>query len=39
VITGGAGGLGFEVTRALSKAGASITVAARNPERATRTEK
>jgi NAD(P)-dependent dehydrogenase (short-subunit alcohol dehydrogenase family) len=34
VITGGAGGLGLEVTRALSKAGASITVAARDPRRA-----
>ena len=34
IITGGAGGLGIEATRALSKAGASITVAARDPERA-----
>ncbi|MEU8814928.1 SDR family NAD(P)-dependent oxidoreductase [Actinoplanes sp. NPDC048796] len=34
VITGGAGGLGLEATHALSKAGASITVAARDPGRA-----
>ena len=37
IITGGAGGLGLEATRALSKAGASITVAARDPERAAAT--
>jgi NAD(P)-dependent dehydrogenase (short-subunit alcohol dehydrogenase family) len=37
VITGGAGGLGLEATRPLSKAGASITVGARNPERAAAT--
>jgi NAD(P)-dependent dehydrogenase (short-subunit alcohol dehydrogenase family) len=37
IITGGAGGLGLGVTRALSKAGASITVAARNTERAAST--
>ncbi|PZG12636.1 SDR family NAD(P)-dependent oxidoreductase [Nonomuraea aridisoli] len=34
VITGGHQGLGIEATRALSKAGASVTVAARNPDRA-----
>ena len=34
IITGGHAGLGLETTRALSKAGASITVAARHPERA-----
>jgi NAD(P)-dependent dehydrogenase (short-subunit alcohol dehydrogenase family) len=34
VVTGGHRGLGLETTRALSKAGASVTVAARNPERA-----
>ncbi|GAA2697966.1 SDR family NAD(P)-dependent oxidoreductase [Actinoplanes palleronii] len=37
VITGGTGGLGLEVTRALSKAGASITVAARTTGRAAAT--
>jgi NAD(P)-dependent dehydrogenase (short-subunit alcohol dehydrogenase family) len=34
VITGGHVGLGLEATRALSKAGASITVGSRSPERA-----
>ncbi|MQM27643.1 SDR family NAD(P)-dependent oxidoreductase [Glycomyces albidus] len=34
VITGGHQGIGLETTRALSKAGAAVTVAARNPERA-----
>ncbi|TDD44643.1 SDR family NAD(P)-dependent oxidoreductase [Nonomuraea terrae] len=34
VVTGGHQGLGLAATRALSKAGASVTVAARNPERA-----
>ncbi len=34
VITGGHRGLGLEATRALSKAGGSVTVAVRNPERA-----
>ncbi|SDU87700.1 SDR family NAD(P)-dependent oxidoreductase [Jiangella alkaliphila] len=34
VVTGGHAGLGLEITRALSKAGASVTVAARNPGRA-----
>ncbi len=34
IITGGHAGLGLEATRALSKAGASITVGARQPERA-----
>ncbi|GAB3330029.1 SDR family NAD(P)-dependent oxidoreductase [Micromonospora halotolerans] len=34
VITGGHQGLGLEATRALSKAGASVTVATRNPNRA-----
>lgn len=36
VITGGHAGLGLEVTRAMSRAGASITVGARDPERAAR---
>jgi NAD(P)-dependent dehydrogenase (short-subunit alcohol dehydrogenase family) len=35
VVTGGHAGLGLETTRALSKAGASVTVGARNPDRAT----
>jgi NAD(P)-dependent dehydrogenase (short-subunit alcohol dehydrogenase family) len=35
VITGGHRGLGLEATRALSKAGASVTVAVRNPDHAT----
>ncbi|AYY13132.1 SDR family NAD(P)-dependent oxidoreductase [Actinobacteria bacterium YIM 96077] len=34
IVTGGSSGLGLEATRALSKAGASITVGARNPDRA-----
>jgi NAD(P)-dependent dehydrogenase (short-subunit alcohol dehydrogenase family) len=34
VVTGGHVGLGLEATRALSGAGASVTVASRNPERA-----
>ena len=37
VVTGGHGGLGLETTRALAKAGASVTVASRDPERAART--
>ena len=34
VVTGGHVGLGLQTTRALSKAGASVTVGARNPDRA-----
>jgi NAD(P)-dependent dehydrogenase (short-subunit alcohol dehydrogenase family) len=34
IVTGGHAGLGFETTRALAKAGASVTVGARDPERA-----
>ena len=34
IITGGHAGIGLEVTRALAKAGASVTVGARDPERA-----
>ena len=34
IVTGGHAGIGLEVTRALAKAGASVTVAARNPDRA-----
>ncbi|HEX7824677.1 MAG TPA: SDR family NAD(P)-dependent oxidoreductase, partial [Mycobacterium sp.] len=34
IVTGGHVGLGLETTRALSKAGASVTVAVRNPDRA-----
>jgi NAD(P)-dependent dehydrogenase (short-subunit alcohol dehydrogenase family) len=34
IVTGGHAGLGLETTRALSKAGASVTVGARDPERA-----
>ena len=34
IVTGGASGLGLETTRALAGAGASVTVAARDPERA-----
>jgi NAD(P)-dependent dehydrogenase (short-subunit alcohol dehydrogenase family) len=36
IVTGGHVGLGLETTRALSKAGASVTVGARNPDRAAR---
>lgn len=36
VVTGGHAGIGLETTRALSKAGASVTVGARNPDRAAR---
>ena len=35
VVTGGHVGLGLETTRALSRAGASVTVGARKPDRAT----
>jgi NAD(P)-dependent dehydrogenase (short-subunit alcohol dehydrogenase family) len=34
IVTGGHNGIGLETTRALAKAGASVTVAARNPQRA-----
>jgi hypothetical protein len=34
VVTGGHIGLGLETTRALSRAGASVTVGVRNPDRA-----
>ncbi len=34
IVTGGHAGLGLETTRTLSRAGASVTVAARDPERA-----
>ncbi|HEY0447812.1 SDR family NAD(P)-dependent oxidoreductase [Actinophytocola sp.] len=34
VVTGGHSGLGLETTRALSEAGASVTVGSRNPDRA-----
>lgn len=34
IVTGGHVGLGLEMTRALAKAGASVTVGARNPDRA-----
>jgi NAD(P)-dependent dehydrogenase (short-subunit alcohol dehydrogenase family) len=34
VVTGGAAGIGLEVTRALSKAGASVTATSRDPSRA-----
>ena len=34
IVTGGHAGIGLEVTRALSKAGASVTVGARNPDQA-----
>lgn len=36
IVTGGHTGLGLETTRALAKAGASVTVAARDPARAAR---
>ncbi|KQS76400.1 SDR family NAD(P)-dependent oxidoreductase [Rhizobium sp. Leaf383] len=32
IVTGGAGGIGLETTKALANAGASVTVAARRPE-------
>ncbi len=35
IVTGGHTGLGLEATRVLSKAGARVTVAARDPDRAT----
>lgn len=34
IVTGGHAGIGLEVTRALSKAGAAVTVGARNPDQA-----
>ena len=34
IVTGGHAGIGLEVTRALAKAGASVTVGARDPNRA-----
>ena len=34
IVTGGHAGIGLEVTRALAKAGASVTVGARDPDRA-----
>lgn len=34
IVTGGHAGLGLEVTRALAKAGASVTVGSRHPDRA-----
>jgi len=34
IVTGGASGIGFEVTRALAKAGACVLVGTRDPERA-----
>ncbi|MBU7597963.1 SDR family NAD(P)-dependent oxidoreductase [Streptomyces sp. P38-E01] len=36
VVTGGRAGIGLETSRALSTAGASVTVGARNPDRASR---
>lgn len=36
IVTGGHAGLGLEVTRALSRAGASVTVGSRDPDRAKR---
>lgn len=36
IVTGGHTGLGLETTRALAKAGASVTIAARDPARAAR---
>ncbi|MEZ4449636.1 MAG: SDR family NAD(P)-dependent oxidoreductase [Nannocystaceae bacterium] len=36
IVTGGHAGLGLEVTRAMARAGASVTVGARDPERAAR---
>lgn len=35
IVTGGHAGIGLEVTRALARAGASVTVGARHPDRAT----
>jgi len=34
VVTGGHGGVGLETTRALARAGATVVVAARTPEKA-----
>ena len=34
IVIGGHAGIGLEVTRALAKAGASVTIGARDPERA-----
>ena len=34
IVTGGYAGVGLEVTRALAKAGASVTIGARDPDRA-----
>ncbi|MGK5681366.1 SDR family NAD(P)-dependent oxidoreductase [Actinoplanes sp. URMC 104] len=36
IVTGGNAGVGLEATRALTKAGASVTVASRDPDRAAR---
>lgn len=36
IVTGGHAGIGLETTRALTKAGASVTIGARNPDRAAR---
>lgn len=36
IVTGGHAGIGLETTRALAAAGASVTIAARDPERAAR---
>ena len=36
IVTGGHAGIGLEVTRALAKAGASVTIGARDPDRAAR---
>lgn len=37
IVTGGHAGLGLETTRALAKAGASVTVGSRDPDRAAAT--